>query len=63
MVQFGLNPQLIVDHKPMDRINAGRRLLPRVFFDAARCKRLRHLTFQGDANHSSSRESDLFARA
>lgn len=33
------NPRLVPDHKPMDRINAGRRLLasPNTYFDAERC--------------------------
>jgi len=31
------NPVLIPEHKLMDRVNAGRRLLPRVHFDEDRC--------------------------
>lgn len=34
MFTLGLNPQLVPDHKPMDRINAVRRLLPRVHFNS-----------------------------
>jgi phage terminase large subunit len=36
---LGRNPRLVPDHKPMDRINAGRRLLasPNTYFDADRC--------------------------
>jgi phage terminase large subunit len=34
----GLNPVLVPDHKPMDRINAGRRLIPQAHFDRERCK-------------------------
>lgn len=33
------NPKLVPDHKPMDRINAARRLLPHVHFDEERCKK------------------------
>ena len=39
MVALGLNPQLVPDHKPMDRVNAARRIMPRVWFDKTRCKR------------------------
>jgi phage terminase large subunit len=38
MATLRLNPRLVPDHKPIDRINAGRRLIPRVHFDAERCK-------------------------
>jgi hypothetical protein len=38
MIAEGLRPQLVPDHKPIDRINAGRRLIPSVHFDHARCK-------------------------
>lgn len=34
---LGRNPKLVPDHKPMDRVNAGRRLLPHVKFDERRC--------------------------
>jgi hypothetical protein len=37
MRTLGLNPQLVPDHKPIDRINAGRRLIPTAYFDATRC--------------------------
>lgn len=33
----GLNPVQVPDHKPMDRVNAGRRILRRCYFDADRC--------------------------
>lgn len=39
MMALGLKPQLVPDHKPIDRINAGRRVLPRAYFDEARCAR------------------------
>lgn len=37
---LGRNPKLVPDHKPMDRINAGRRLIasPTTYFDADGCK-------------------------
>lgn len=38
MQLLGLNPHLVPDHKPMDRVNAGRQLIPRAYFDATRCK-------------------------
>jgi hypothetical protein len=39
MVAEGLNPLLVPDHKPIDRVNAGRRLIamPHVYFDETRC--------------------------
>jgi phage terminase large subunit len=39
MISLGLNPKLVPDHKPMDRINAGRRILPKAWFDETRCER------------------------
>jgi phage terminase large subunit len=38
MHTYKLNPQLVPDHKPIDRINAGRRVIPQAWFDAERCK-------------------------
>jgi phage terminase large subunit len=39
MMTLGLNPKLVPDHKPADRINAGRRILPKAWFDETRCER------------------------
>ncbi len=39
LIALGRKPKLCPDHKPMDRINAGRRILPRVYFDKERCAR------------------------
>jgi phage terminase large subunit len=39
MFSIKLNPELVPDHKPMDRVNAGRRILPRCWFDEQRCSR------------------------
>lgn len=38
MQKAGLAPRLVLDHKIMDGINAARVLLPRMVFDATRCK-------------------------
>lgn len=38
MQAVGLKPRLVLDHKIMDGINAARVLLPRMVFDAERCK-------------------------
>lgn len=37
LIELGRNPWVVPDHKVMDRINAGRRLLPRCHFDEQRC--------------------------
>lgn len=37
MIAEGLKPKLVPDHKPADRINAGRKTIPVARFDAERC--------------------------
>jgi phage terminase large subunit len=39
LISLGRNPVLVPDHKPMDRVNAGRKLIASrtTFFDADRC--------------------------
>ena len=37
MIAEGLKPKLVPDHKPMDRINAGRKTIPLAKFDVERC--------------------------
>lgn len=37
MVACGLNPEIIANHRVEDRINAGRRVLTRCWFDAENC--------------------------
>jgi phage terminase large subunit len=39
LLTLGRKPQLVPNHKPIDRINAFRRLMPRVYFDGDRCKK------------------------
>jgi phage terminase large subunit len=38
MIACGLEPELVPDHKVQDRINAGRRVLPRCHFDEVNCE-------------------------
>ncbi|MDP9138261.1 MAG: hypothetical protein M3N38_08795 [Pseudomonadota bacterium] len=38
MRTLGLQPRLVPDHKLMDGINAARLVIPKCFFDAARCR-------------------------
>lgn len=37
MIEYGLNPVVVPNHKPIDRVNAGRKILPRCWFDETRC--------------------------
>jgi len=37
MIALGLKPKLVPDHKPMDRVNAGRETIPKAMWDAKRC--------------------------
>lgn len=39
LIDLKRNPQIVPEHKPMDRINAGRKLIesPTTFFDAEKC--------------------------
>jgi phage terminase large subunit len=39
MFSLGLNPLLVPDHKPIDRVNAGRRILSSCWFDSSRCEK------------------------
>jgi phage terminase large subunit len=38
MILCGLNPEIIANHRVEDRINAGRRVLPRSWIDEERCR-------------------------
>jgi phage terminase large subunit len=49
---LGRNPKLVPDHKPMDRVSAGRKTIPLARFDADRCSKgldcLRGYRFEWD---------------
>lgn len=61
MIELGLKPVLVPDHKPIDRVNAGRRIIPRAFFDKERCKTgleaLRHYKQEWDEKNRVFRRS------
>jgi phage terminase large subunit len=74
MIEDGLNPEVVTNHKVEDGINAARRILPRCWFDEERCGKglemLRHYraewddkrrTFNDQPEHDfSSHASDAF---
>lgn len=61
LIELGRNPRLVPDHKPMDRVNAGRKILPRCYFDATRCKQglecLRNYRFEWDESARTFRKT------
>ena len=52
LIRLGRNPKLVPDHKPMDRISAGRKTIPLARFDRTRCAKglecLRSYKFEWD---------------
>jgi hypothetical protein len=52
LIRLGRKPQVVPDHKPMDRVSAGRKTIPVARFDAARCAKglecLRSYKFEWD---------------
>lgn len=63
LMQLGRNPRLVPNHKLMDRINAGRRLLPRIRIDEDYCQAgincLRHYRAEWDQNNRTFRRTPL----
>jgi phage terminase large subunit len=54
MIACGLSPEIIANHRVEDRINAGRRVLPRCWFDAKNC----HKGIEALRNYRSKWEQD-----